>query len=40
MLTINETCYRHQPKLSDDNEIIAELLLALTLNQLNFGVGL
>ena len=38
--TISETCYRYQPKLSDDNELIADLLLALTKNQRNWGFGL
>lgn len=38
--TISKTCYRYQPKLSDDNELIADLLLALTQNQRNWGFGL
>ena len=38
--TISETCYRYQPKLNDDNELIADLLLALTQNQRNWGFGL
>ena len=38
--TISETCYRYQPKLSDDNELIADLLLGLTQNQRNWGFGL
>ena len=38
--TISETCYRYQPKLSNDNELIADLLLALTQNQRNWGFGL
>lgn len=37
--TISETCYRYQPKLSN-NELIADLLLALTKNQRNWGFGL
>ena len=27
---ISETCYRYQPMLSDENELIAQWLLALT----------
>jgi len=37
---ISETCYRYQPKLSCDNEKIADLLLGLTQNQRNWGFGL
>jgi len=37
---ISETCYRYQPKLSRDNEKIADLLLGLTQNQRNWGFGL
>jgi len=32
---ISETCYRYQPKLNSDNELIADLLLGLTQNQRN-----
>jgi putative transposase len=37
---VSETCYRYQPKLSSDNEKIADLLLGLTQNQRNWGFGL
>jgi putative transposase len=37
---VSETCYRYQPKLSIDNEKIADLLLGLTQNQRNWGFGL
>jgi len=37
---ISETCYRYKPKLSNDNEKIADLLLGLTQNQRNWGFGL
>jgi putative transposase len=37
---ISETCYRYIPKLSVDNEKIADLLLGLTQNQRNWGFGL
>jgi len=38
--SISETCYRYEPKLKSDNEKIANLLLALTQNQRNWGFGL
>ena len=38
--SISETCYRYQPKLSDDNALIAEWLIRLTHNQKNWGFGL
>ena len=37
---IGETCYRYIPKLSVDNEKIADLLVGLTQNQRNWGFGL
>jgi putative transposase len=37
---ISETCYRYTPKLSVENEKIADLLLGLTQNQRNWGFGL
>ena len=37
---ISETCYRYQPKLSQENEEIADLLVQLTHDQRNWGVGL
>ena len=36
--SISETCYRYQAKLNSDNEKIANLLLALTQNQRNWGL--
>lgn len=38
--SISETCYRYQTKLSDDNALIAELLLGITQSQRNWGFGL
>lgn len=38
--TISETCYRYQPKLSDENAEIADWLVRLTHNQRNWGFGL
>ena len=38
--TISETCYRYQPKLSDENAVIADWLVRLTHNQRNWGFGL
>ncbi|EAQ63535.1 ISxcd1 transposase [Marinomonas sp. MED121] len=37
---ISETCYRYQPKLNDENQLIAERLIGLTQNQRNWGFGL
>lgn len=37
---ISETCYRYQPKLNDENTIIADWLLRLAQNQRNWGFGL
>ena len=37
---ISETCYRYQPKLSAENEEIADWLIRLTHNQRNWGFGL
>lgn len=37
---ISETCYRYQPKLSEENVRIADWLLRLTENQRNWGFGL
>lgn len=34
---ISETCYRYQPKLSDENALIADWLLGLTGRQRNWG---
>ena len=38
--SISETCYRYQPKLSDENERIADHLLALTRAKKMWGFGL
>ena len=37
---VSETCYRYAPKLSDENERIAELLIGLTLVHRTWGFGL
>ena len=37
---VSECCYRYEHKLSDDNMLIAELLLGLTQSQRNWGFGL
>ncbi len=39
-LSISETCYRYQPKLSDENAEIADWLVRLTHNQKDWGFGL
>ena len=38
--SISETCYRYQPKLSDENERIADHLLALVKAKEMWGFGL
>ena len=38
--TISETCFRYQPKLSDENSEIADWLLGLTNRQRNWGFKL
>lgn len=37
---ISQTCYRYEPKLSDENAVIADWLVRLTTNQRNWGFGL
>jgi len=37
---ISETCYRYEPKLSSENQEIADWLLRLTASQRNWGFGL
>jgi len=37
---ISETCYRYQPRLSDENAEIADWLVRLTHNQKDWGLGL
>lgn len=37
---ISQTCYRYEPKLSAENEQIADWLMRLTHNQRNWGFGL
>ena len=39
-LSISETCYRYEAKLSSENEQIAEWLIRVTENQRNWGFGL
>ena len=39
-LSISQTCYRYQAKLSDENAEIADWLVRLTHNQRNWGFGL
>ena len=40
IFAVSETCYRYQPKLNDDNAVIADHLVRLTHNQRNWGFGL
>jgi len=36
--SISETCYRYESKLSSENEVIADWLIRLTQNQVNWGL--
>ena len=40
IFVVSETCYRYQPKLSDENELIADKLIDLTEDNGNWGFGL
>jgi len=40
VFAISETCYRYEPKLSEENAEIADWLIRLTRNQRNWGFGL
>lgn len=37
VFSISETCFRYQPKLSDDNALIADWLLRLTYANRRWG---
>ena len=37
---VSETCYRYSPKLKDENEVIADLLMGLTDARKTWGFGL
>ena len=36
---VSETCYRYNPKLKDENEVIADLLMGLTDARKTWGFG-
>ncbi len=40
LFSVSETCYRYQPKLSDDNALIADWLPRLTYTNRRWGFGL
>ena len=40
LFDLSQTCYRYQPKLVDENAVIADWLLRLTWAQKNWGFGL
>ena len=40
LFSISQTCYRYQPKLSDENGRIADWLLCLAYTQHTWGFGL
>jgi len=37
---ISETCYRYKPRLTDENQLIADSLIELTEQKRNWGFGL
>ena len=40
VFSISQSCYYYQPKLRDENEVIADWLIRLTTAQRNWGFGL
>jgi putative transposase len=40
LFSISETCYRYEPKLNEENRVIADWLVRLTQNNRNWGFGL
>lgn len=40
LFSVSETCYRYEPKFSDDNALIADWLLRLTYTNRRWGFGL
>ena len=40
LFVVSESCYRYQPQLNEENEVIADWLLRITDNQRNWGFGL
>ena len=38
--SVSECCYRYERRLSNENMLVAELLLGLTQSQRNWGIGL
>lgn len=37
---ISRPCYRYEPRLADENDLVADSLVRLTANQRNWGFGL
>lgn len=40
LFAVSESCYRYQPKLNEENQVIADWLLRITDSQRNWGFGL
>ncbi|HDL8287348.1 TPA: IS3 family transposase [Yersinia enterocolitica] len=40
LFVVSESCYRYQPKLNEENDVIADWLLRITDSQRNWGFGL
>ncbi|KFX10030.1 transposase, partial [Pectobacterium parvum] len=40
LFVVSESCYRYQPHLNEENDLIADWLLRITDSQRNWGFGL
>jgi putative transposase len=40
LFVVSESCYRYQPHLNEENDLIAEWLLRITDSQRSWGFGL
>lgn len=40
LFVVSESCYHYQPKLNEENQVIADWLLRITNSQRNWGFGL
>ena len=38
LFVVSESCYRYQPQLNEENEVIADWLLRITGSQRNWGI--
>lgn len=40
LFVVSESCYRYQPHLNEENDLIADWLIRITDSQCNWGFGL